>query len=397
MFKMRSLCRTCGIKIDNKSGCTKLFQKSNYQLIRLIEDITDMFLESDKSMPDHICHECKEELNKMLTFRSTFLNVHQSFLATKKKHLQWMENSNKMGAEGCKDDDEEFVEYTDDMEDSQPHGDSLLFEDHIDQGKQDEENEDEHTEKKEAAIEEEQDQKYADEDQINTLANPEFLEEDEGQNMEEVSQSHKITARKAKQAKRNAKTWVCEQCGGVFKCSTYLKLHMLRHTGQKSFACDVCQARYYTENEMRRHRILHTDARPYACRFCDKTFRGCSSKVVHERTHTNERPFQCQYCEMAFTSTSTRQRHELLHTNNRKYHCETCQHWFLRATHLTLHQNTKLHKRGSRVLILAVYKNPILNISAVSTLPREWLLCLGVVLSECRVSSSFPNKSTFRI
>ncbi|KAH8251624.1 hypothetical protein KR038_003055 [Drosophila bunnanda] len=347
MFELRSLCRTCGIQLENKSSSTKLFEKSNYQLIRLIEDITDMFLEFDKSMPDHICHECEEELTRMLVFRSKFLKVHQSFLATKRKQLQWMDNSTKMGAESCNDKDK-FIEDADDMEDSQPQGDSLFLEDHIDQDNQDEEDDDVQNKKKEQA-EEEQDQKYADEDQNNTGANPEFLEEDEGQNMEELrasSQSDKkIKARKVKQAKRNAKTWVCEQCGGVFKCSTYLKLHLLRHTGQKSFACDVCQAKYYTENEMRRHRILHTDARPYACRYCDKTFRGCSSKVVHERTHTNERPFQCQYCEMAFTSTSTRQRHELLHTNNRKYHCEICQHWFLRATHLTLHQNTKLHKK----------------------------------------------------
>ncbi|KAH8243704.1 hypothetical protein KR032_009488 [Drosophila birchii] len=316
MFELRSLCRTCGIKLKNESSSTKLFEKSNFELIRLIEDITDMFLEFENSMPERICHECKEELHGMLAFRSKFLKVHQSFLATKRKHLQCKENYKKMEADSSKDEPGFFEG-------------SFEDEDHIDEDKLDQEHDDEHTEKIEPAREEQ--------------------EEDDGRNVEELSAScqndEKIAARKAKQAKRNAKTWVCEQCGGVFKCSTYLKLHMLRHTGQKSFTCDVCQAKYYTENEMRRHRILHTDARPYACRFCDKTFRGCSSKVVHERTHTNERPFQCQYCEMAFTSTSTRQRHELLHTNNRKYHCETCQQWFLRATHLTLHQNTKLHKK----------------------------------------------------
>ncbi|KAH8347359.1 hypothetical protein KR059_009833 [Drosophila kikkawai] len=347
MFALRSLCRTCGIKLENESSSVKLFEKSNYHFIRLIEDITDMFLEFDNSMPDHVCQECKEDLDRMLAFRSKFLKVHRSFLVTKKKHLQWKENSNKVEAECLKDESEL-------MEGSAPSEEEMLqivdkdtddMEDHLNQDKQDQENDDEeHTE------ENEQDQKYLDEDQQNTGAEPEdFPDEDQVRNMDELTASSKsttkITARKAKQAMRNAKTWVCDQCGGVFKCSTYLKLHLLRHTGQKSFECDVCQAKYYTENEMRRHRILHTDARPYACRFCDKTFRGCSSKVIHERTHTNERPFQCQYCEMAFTSTSTRQRHELLHTNNRKYHCETCQHWFLRATHLALHQNTKLHKK----------------------------------------------------
>lgn len=43
MFKLRSFCRTCGIKL-NKASSFKLFDKSNYQLIRLIEDIADMFV-----------------------------------------------------------------------------------------------------------------------------------------------------------------------------------------------------------------------------------------------------------------------------------------------------------------------------------------------------------------
>lgn len=86
-----------------------------------------------------------------------------------------------------------------------------------------------------------------------------------------------------KTAKKPRKNWVCEQCGGVFKCSTYLKLHLLRHTGNKEFECDICKRRYYTQNEMLRHKILHSNARPYACRYCDKTFRGTSSKAVHER------------------------------------------------------------------------------------------------------------------
>lgn len=86
-----------------------------------------------------------------------------------------------------------------------------------------------------------------------------------------------------KTPKKPRKSWVCDKCGGVFMCSTYLKLHLLRHTGKKEFECDICKRRYYTQNEMLRHKILHSNARPYACRYCNKTFRGTSSKAVHER------------------------------------------------------------------------------------------------------------------
>ncbi|BFF89248.1 zinc finger protein 62 homolog [Drosophila madeirensis] len=151
--------------------------------------------------------------------------------------------------------------------------------------------------------------------------------------------------RKPRQRKKSNKTWICHICEGEFKCSTYFKLHIMRHSGNKQIECDICHARYYTKPEMRRHRILHTDARPYACRFCDKTFRGCSSKAVHERSHTNERPFSCQYCDETFRSSATRRMHELVHTNSRNYHCESCDQSFLRSSHLTLHKRSKLHKR----------------------------------------------------
>ncbi|XP_017872163.1 PREDICTED: uncharacterized protein LOC108619859 isoform X2 [Drosophila arizonae] len=43
MSDLRTLCRTCGITINTKHD-TKLFEKFNYHLVTLIEDITDMLL-----------------------------------------------------------------------------------------------------------------------------------------------------------------------------------------------------------------------------------------------------------------------------------------------------------------------------------------------------------------
>ncbi|XP_017047166.1 transcription factor Ouib [Drosophila ficusphila] len=325
MSALRSVCRTCG-KIVGSGRATKLFDKSNYNFISLIENITDMFLEFDKVMPHLICNGCKQMLIRVLAFRSKCLKVHQSFLATKKKLLHrksvvvdQLDVEDEMDEEEIEDDGNQPEDLENDLEDEEV----FLLKDFQEQ---DQEEDDELQEEVEY-------QEYL------------FQEKDEYMLNQSPKTIKKTHVRQSTQARRSTKTWICDQCGGVFKCSTYLKLHLLRHTGEKPFECDICQAKYYAENEMRRHRILHTDARPYACRFCGKTFRGCSSKVIHERSHTNERPFQCQHCDKAFTSTSTRQRHEMLHTNQRKYHCETCDQWFLRSTHLTIHQNTKLHKR----------------------------------------------------
>ncbi|EDV49540.1 transcription factor Ouib [Drosophila erecta] len=329
MSELRSVCRTCGKNVANSQArATKLFDKCNFHLISLLENITDMYLDSDTTLPYLICQWCKQQLDRIWAFRSKCLEVYKSFLAVNRKLLRQKAVV-----------DEELAELNDEklLQDMRAHKDQemadtagLLREDQNDN----EEEDPEEGTQNEGNLEE----------PLQTVQAKHYQEQ-----LHNTSGTSKgVGTRVPKRAKRNSKSWFCDQCGGVFKSSTYLKLHLQRHTGHKPFECDICQAKYYTENEMRRHRILHTDARPYACRFCHKTYRGCSSKVVHERTHTNERPFQCQYCDKAFTSTSTRQKHEMLHTNQRKYHCEICDQWFLRSSHLTLHQNTKLHQRRAQ-------------------------------------------------
>ncbi|XP_016924367.4 transcription factor Ouib [Drosophila suzukii] len=282
---LRSVCRTCGKNVNNsRARAIKLFDKHNYDLISLIENITDMYLEFDTTMPDLICHCCKLQLDRILEFRTKCLDVHQSFLASNRKRLQ----------------------------------ETVVVDEDLDEQKL------------------EQEEPYQ-----------EVMVEEEDQEEHRQSPRTRPKRARPKRATPSSKTWFCDQCGGVYKGKSILdfKLHLQRHTGHKPFECDICQSKFYTKNDMSRHRILHSDARPYACRFCTKTFRSSSSKAIHERNHTNERPFQCHHCEKTFTASSSRQRHEMLHTDQRKYHCEICNQWFQRYSHLTLHKTSKLHQQ----------------------------------------------------
>lgn len=254
MSDLRSLCRTCGITINTMHD-TKLFEKLNFHLVTLIEDITDMLvrffhcsallrayyknklqIESDIAMPEHICINCKSMLDQIVKFRTNCLNTHKILTAVKKKSL----NSDILAPE-CRPkvnivfDNIEYditVNSCDEQKAKAILGDAHSY----------------------------------------SIAS-----------VDVPAKSKPQVKNKRTYKSKEAQTWICEQCGGEFKCSTYLKLHMLRHTGTKKFECDICKSRYYTKNEMERHKILHTNARPYACRFCDKTFRGTSSKTVHER------------------------------------------------------------------------------------------------------------------
>jgi len=45
MSELRSICRTCGKNVTNLQGrATKLFNKSNYHFISILENITDMYV-----------------------------------------------------------------------------------------------------------------------------------------------------------------------------------------------------------------------------------------------------------------------------------------------------------------------------------------------------------------
>ncbi|KAH8358771.1 hypothetical protein KR093_002275 [Drosophila rubida] len=303
MDDLLSRCRTCGIVI-NKELDVNLFEETHFPLVALIQDIADMWMEYDNILPDYICMRCKVILDQIVEFRSICQRTHRKLLTAIKNLNQSKELSNEVETVP-NIDDEDF----NDIEDSQ-HNDSS----------------EEYTPSEimlETVIEEKiYETSHLEDNYIENTTKPKGKRRDN----------------------RHLKSWICDQCGGVFKSSTYLKLHLLRHTDQKKFECDVCKKQYYTQNEMLRHKILHTNARPYACRYCDKTFRGTSSKAVHERTHTNERPFNCRYCDKSFRSTSVRKMHEGVHINNRKFHCEPCDQWFLRSSHLSLHQRTKIHK-----------------------------------------------------
>ncbi|KAH8311793.1 hypothetical protein KR044_008062 [Drosophila immigrans] len=299
MDDLLTRCRTCGTTI-NKEFDVNLFEESHFPLVAIIQDIADMWVEDDNILPDYICVRCKTILDQIVQFRLICQRTHRKLL-TAIKNLNQSKLNNEY--ETLLNIDEEDVEEAQNNESCVEYSPS------------------------EVDIYEE-----------NTL---------EG-TVSDVVIERNTTKNKAKRRdNRHLTSWICDQCGGVFKSSTYLKLHLLRHTDEKKFECDVCQKKYYTQNEMLRHKILHTNARPYACRYCEKTFRGTSTKAVHERTHTNERPFNCRYCDKSFTSTSVRKMHEGVHINNRKFHCEPCDQWFMRSSHLVLHQRTKIHKAKS--------------------------------------------------
>jgi len=76
----------------------------------------------------------------------------------------------------------------------------------------------------------------------------------------------------------------CTECGKSFKTTYNLRLHMVRHTGQKDFACSFCERQFVSIHLKKLHeRVRHLGEQPFKCKFCPDTFFTSTAKNRHER------------------------------------------------------------------------------------------------------------------
>ena len=102
----------------------------------------------------------------------------------------------------------------------------------------------------------------------------------------------------------------CERCGKCFAKATYMKRHMITHTGNKSHTCKVCHKLFSFPAKLEVHMRTHTGEKPFECKFCSKKFTQTSARSGHvRRNHTGETPFPCNLCGKAFTMKVYQERH----------------------------------------------------------------------------------------
>lgn len=142
------------------------------------------------------------------------------------------------------------------------------------------------------------------------------------------------------------KRYSCQDCGGRFRTTRDLKLHIRSvHLREKNHVCSVCGKMFSGITSLNSHTFVHTDERPYQCDTCNKAFKKKITLDLHRRIHSSERPFICSICGKSFRRDKSLKRHGLIHTGEQPYECPVCNLRFNQSCsmqrHMLIHTGVK--------------------------------------------------------
>jgi len=135
--------------------------------------------------------------------------------------------------------------------------------------------------------------------------------------------------------------YTCQDCGGRYRTSTYLKLHIRAvHAHEKNHVCSFCGKTFSHRVGLRAHMPVHASERPYRCETCDKAFKTKLCLATHRTIHSSVRPFVCSTCGKCFRLDCHLKRHHLIHTGEQPYECSMCKMRFNQSCSMQRHMLT---------------------------------------------------------
>ncbi|KFR04481.1 Zinc finger protein 142, partial [Opisthocomus hoazin] len=124
---------------------------------------------------------------------------------------------------------------------------------------------------------------------------------------------------------KEERKYLCPDCGYKCKWVNQLKYHMTKHTGLKPYRCDECEYCTNRADALRVHKeTRHREARSFICEQCGKAFKTRFLLKPHLKKHSEEKPYVCNACGRAFRWAAGLRHHYLTHTNEHPFFCRYC-------------------------------------------------------------------------
>ncbi|XP_016042513.2 zinc finger protein 142 [Erinaceus europaeus] len=124
---------------------------------------------------------------------------------------------------------------------------------------------------------------------------------------------------------KEERKYLCPDCGYKCKWVNQLKYHMTKHTGLKPYQCPECEYCTNRADALRVHQeTRHRDARAFMCEQCGKAFKTRFLLRTHLRKHSEAKPYVCNVCRRAFRWAAGLRHHALTHTDRHPFFCRLC-------------------------------------------------------------------------
>ncbi|KFQ36076.1 Zinc finger protein 142, partial [Mesitornis unicolor] len=158
---------------------------------------------------------------------------------------------------------------------------------------------------------------------------------------------------------KEERKYLCPDCGYKCKWVNQLKYHMTKHTGLKPYCCDECEYRTNRADALRVHKeTRHREARSFICEQCGKAFKTRFLLKTHLKKHSEEKPYVCNACGRAFRWAAGLRHHYLTHTNEHPFFCRYCPYKAKQKFQVIKHIQRHHPERGTSDPSQGVGKDP---------------------------------------
>lgn len=106
----------------------------------------------------------------------------------------------------------------------------------------------------------------------------------------------------------------CHLCSSVFALCNQRTKHIQQvHIKHKGYLCQMCPDKFVTAGQLKMHMVKHVGDRTFQCHVCKKAYARAKTLKEHMRIHDNDKRFVCEYCNYACVQKCSLKSHMKTH------------------------------------------------------------------------------------